>query len=108
MLQATYDGPGENYASVAFFEDYKTLSLSDADLSVTVDGADVTVRTEVAALFVELDPGTFEGAFFDNYFHLPAGGERTVTFESYRGHPDRVIETALENDLSVRHLRDTY
>jgi beta-mannosidase len=108
MLRAEYDGPGESYPATAFFEDYKALDLPDVDLDVEVDGADVTVRAEGAALFVELDAGTLTGAFSDDYFHLAAGEERTVTFDSYEDRRAAWVETRLEDELAVRHLRQTY
>jgi len=120
MVRATFDGERtgtggadgidgvESYPATAFFEDYKRLDLPDAEVSVDVDGADVTVASEECALFLELDPGTLRGAFSDNYVHLAPGEERTVTFDSYDDRRDAVVETTLENDLSVRHLRQTY
>ena len=108
MVRAAYDGPGESFPATAYFEDYKRLALPDTDLSVEIDGADVTVGADDAALFVELDPGTLTGAFSDNYFDLAPGEERTVTFDSYEGRRDAVVQTRLESDLSVRHLRETY
>jgi len=117
MVRATFDGEGgaghdgsdvESYPATAFFEDYKRLSLPDAEVSVDIDGADVTVGSEDAALFLELDPGTLRGAFSDNYVHLAPGEERTLTFDSYDDRRDAVVETNLEDELSVRHLRQTY
>jgi len=108
MLRATFDGPGDSFPATAFFADFKQLDLPETDLDVEIDGADVTVRSDGAALFVELDPGTLPGAFSDDYFHLAPGEERTVTFDSYEGRRDAVVETRLEADLSVRHLRETY
>jgi len=108
MLRATYDGPGDSFPATAFFADFRALDLPETDLDVAIDGADVTVRSDGAALFVELDPGTLSGAFSDDYFHLTPGEERTVTFDSYEGRRDAVVETRLEADLSVRHLRETY
>jgi len=98
----------ERYPATAFFEDFKRLDLPETDLDVTVDGADVTVAAETAALFVELDPGTMTGAFSDNFVHLAAGEERTLTFDAYDGRRDALVEAQLEDDLSVRHLRETY
>jgi beta-mannosidase len=108
MLRATYEGPGDSFPATAFFAEFKELALPETDLGVETDGADVTVTSEGAALFVELDPGTLSGAFSDDYFHLAPGERRTVTFDSYDGRRDAVVETRLESDLSVRHLRQTY
>ena len=108
MIRATYDGEAESYPATAFFENYKRLDLPDAEVSVDIDGADVTVASEECALFLELDPGTLRGAFSDNYVHLAPGEERTVTFDSYDDRRDAVVETTLEDYLSVRHLRQTY
>ena len=108
MIRATYDGEAESYPATAFFENYKRLDLPDAEVSVDIDGADVTVASEECALFLELDPGTLRGAFSDNYVHLAPGEERTVTFDSYDARRDAVVETTLEDYLSVRHLRQTY
>ena len=108
MVRASYDGPGESYPATAFFADYKALDLPATDLSVEIDGAEVTVTAPDAALFVELDPGTLAGSFSDDYVHLAPGEQRTVTFDSYEGLRDAVVEARLEDDLSVRHLRETY
>jgi beta-mannosidase len=108
MLRATYDGPGESYPATAFFADFKELVLPETDLDVEIDGAEVTVQSGDAALFVELDPATLTGAFSDNYVHLAPGEERTLRFDSYEGRRDAVVETRLESALSVRHLRETY
>ncbi|WP_436932202.1 beta-mannosidase [Halosimplex halobium] len=114
MVRATFEGDrdGEavpdSYPATAFFEDYKRLDLPETDLTVEVDGADVTVAAEGAALFVELDPGTTAGAFSDNYVHLAPGEERTLTFDAYDGRRDALVEADLEDELSVRHLRETY
>ncbi|WP_226010477.1 beta-mannosidase [Halomicrobium salinisoli] len=108
MLRAEYDGPGESYPTAAFFEDYKALALPETALDVAIDGAAVTVAAEDAALFVELDAGTLRGSFSDNYFHLAPGEERTVAFDSYDGRRDAVVAARLDEELSVRHLRDTY
>jgi len=119
MVRATFDGGHagterdgtaavESYPATAFFEDYKRLDLPDADVSVEIDGADVTVASDGCALFLELDPGTLRGAFSDNYVHLAPGEERTVSFDSYDDRRDAVVETNLADELSVRHLRDTY
>jgi len=108
LLRATFDGPGESYPATAFFADFKELALPETDLDVEIDGTDVTVRSEDAALFVELDPGTLSGAFSDDYVHLTPGEERTLTFDSYEGYRDAVVEARLDAALSVRHLRETY
>ncbi|WP_459191525.1 beta-mannosidase [Halosimplex sp. J119] len=114
MVRATFepDGPSADtpttYPATAFFTDYKRLSLPETDLSVEIDGADVTVAADEAALFVELDPGTLPGAFSDNYVHLTAGERRTLTFDAYDGRRDALVEAHLEDELSVRHLRETY
>jgi len=98
----------DSYPATAFFADYKRLDLPETELSVEIDGADVTVAAERAALFVELDPGAMAGAFSDNYVHLAAGEERTLTFDAYEGRRDALVEARLDDDLSVRHLRETY
>ncbi|WP_136689391.1 beta-mannosidase [Halorhabdus amylolytica] len=108
MLRAEYEGPGESYPNVAFFEGYKALELPRTELDIEIDGADVTVESERTALFVELDPGSLIGAFSDNYFHLRPGETRTVTFEPTDDNRDGLIEARLQEDLSVRHLRETY
>ena len=111
MLRAEYDGDGddvESYPAVAFFAEYKALSLPETDLDVRIDGATVTVASDAAALFVELDAGTLSGAFSDDYFHLAPGEERTVRFDSYDDRRPTVVESHLEDELSVRHLRETY
>ncbi|WP_436911886.1 beta-mannosidase [Halosimplex marinum] len=113
MVRATFEGDRDggtipdSYPATAFFEDYKRLDLPETELEVEVDGADVTVATEEAALFVELDPGTIPGAFSDNYVHLAPGEERTLTFDAYDGRRDALVEAELEDELSVRHLRET-
>ncbi|ELZ23194.1 glycoside hydrolase family 2 sugar binding protein [Halosimplex carlsbadense 2-9-1] len=114
MVRAAFEGEessGEtpdSYPATAFFVDYKRLDLPEADLEVEIDGADVTVAAETAALFVELDPGTMAGAFSDNFVHLAPGEERTLAFDAYDGRRDALVETELEDELSVRHLRETY
>ncbi|MCU4802216.1 glycoside hydrolase family 2 protein [Halobacteria archaeon HArc-gm2] len=108
MVRATYSGPEESYPATAFFEDYKALDLPEPELSVEIDGADVTVASDRAALFVELDVGTLSGAFSDDFFHLAPGEERTVTFDSYDGKREAVVEAAIEDALDIRHLRATY
>ncbi|WP_459191019.1 beta-mannosidase [Halosimplex sp. J119] len=108
MVRAVFDGTGESYPATAFFADYKRLSLPETELSVEIDGADVTVAADEAALFVELDPGTLSGAFSDNYIHLAPGERRTLTFDAYDDRRDALVEAHLEDELSVRHLRETY
>ncbi|WP_135363787.1 beta-mannosidase [Halosimplex halophilum] len=114
MVRAAFEGDRdggtvpESYPATAFFADYKRLDLPETDLAVEIDGADVTVAAEGAALFVELDPGTMPGAFSDNYVHLAPGEERTLAFDAYDGRRDALVEADLEDDLSVRHLRETY
>ncbi|QPV63348.1 glycoside hydrolase family 2 protein [Halosimplex litoreum] len=98
----------DSYPATTFFADYKRLDLPETDLSVEVDGADVTVTAEKAALFVELDPGTMAGAFSDDFFHLAPGEVRTLTFDAYDGRRDALVEAELEDELTVRHLRGTY
>jgi len=108
LVRAAYRGPEESYPATAFFADYKALDLPDPEISVAVDGAAVTVTSDRAALFVDLDVGTLSGAFSDNCFHLTAGESRTVTFDSYEGKRDAVVAAEIEDRLSVRHLRGTY
>ena len=114
MVRASFEEAGDSdsaldsYPATAFFADYKRLDLPETDLAVEVDGADVTVSAERAALFVELDPGTMPGAFSDNYLHLAAGEERTLTFDAYDGRRDARVAAELEDELTVRHLRETY
>jgi beta-mannosidase len=106
LVRASYRGTAETYEEVAFLEPYKHLSLPDAQVEATVEGDAVTVSADGAALFVELRAGDLDGRFSDNYFHLPAGEERTVRFEI--GDPSPIDSSALERALDVRHLRDTY
>lgn len=73
---------------------------------MTVDDDAVTVSANHAALFVELRADDLDGWFSDNYFHLPAGEERTVQFEA--ANDSAVAASELERALDVRHLRDTY
>jgi beta-mannosidase len=108
MVRAAYRGSEESYPATAFFAEYKALDLPEPELSVDVEGADVTVATDRAALFVELDVGTLSGAFSDSVFHLAPGEERTVTFDSYDGKREAVVAAELEERLTVRHLRGTY
>jgi beta-mannosidase len=121
MVRAAFeDGPADEgdggaaaaapdfYPATAFFADYKRLDLPETDLDVEIDGADVTVAAETAALFVELDPGTMSGAFSDDYVHLAPGEERTFTFDAYDGRRDALVEAELEDELATRHLRETY
>ncbi|MFB6150258.1 MAG: glycoside hydrolase family 2 protein [Haloarculaceae archaeon] len=108
MIRAEYDGPGESFPATAYFEDYKALDLPETELDVEIDGPEVTVSADEGALFVELDAGTFRGAFSDNYFDLAPGEERTVEFDSYDDRRDGVVEAHLEEELSIRHLRQTY
>ncbi len=108
FCRASFDGPAESYEAVAVFEPYKRLDLPDADVTATVDGTEVTVEADGAALFVELDVGRLSGSFSDAYFHLGAGERRTVSFDSYGGERTGVVEAELEERLAVCHLRDTY
>ena len=109
MLRAEYEGDDvESYPVFAFFADYKALSLPEAELDVRIDGAAVTLASDDAALFVELDVGTLPGAFSDNYFHLAPGEERTVRFDSDDDPRPAVVESEIQDELSVRHLRETY
>jgi len=109
MLRAEYEGDDvESYPAFAFFADYKALSLPEAELDVRIDGAAVTLASDDAALFVELDVGTLPGAFSDNYFHLAPGEERTVRFDSDDDRRPAVVESEIQDELSVRHLRETY
>ncbi|WP_415379154.1 beta-mannosidase [Halosimplex sp. TS25] len=108
MVRAAFDGPSESYPSTAFFADYKRLALPETDLAVEIDGSDVTIGADRAALFVELDPGALPGAFADNYVHLVPGEERTLSFEAYDDRREALVETHLADELSVRHLRETY
>jgi len=64
----------------------------------------VTVSTDVLTFWVALD-ADIDGVFSDNYFHLAPGQERTVTFDSPADAD--AVRAALE-DVSVKHLRDTY
>ena len=108
MLRAEYDGPGDAFPAEAFFEDYKALDLPETDIAVEIDGAAVTLQAAEAALFVELDAGDLRGSFSDNYFHLAPGEERTITFDSYDDLRAGLVGARLQDDLSVRHLRETY
>ncbi|MFC7141244.1 glycoside hydrolase family 2 protein [Halosimplex aquaticum] len=108
MVRAALDGSRESYPATAFFADYKRLALPETDLTVEIDGCDVTVGADRAALFVELDPGALPGAFGDNYVHLAAGEERTLSFDAYDDRRDALVEAHLAEELSVRHLRETY
>jgi len=103
LLRAEYTGPEDSFTKHEVLDVYKRLELPDVDLDVSVDGDTVTVAADAAALYVRLDPGELSGHFSDNFFHLAAGEDRTVTFERQDGEEGSVAEA-----LSVTHLRETY
>ncbi|GAB3688900.1 glycoside hydrolase family 2 protein [Salinarchaeum chitinilyticum] len=103
LLRAEYTGPEESYVAHEVLNVYKRLDLPEVDLDVTVDGDEVAVAADDAALYVRLDPGELQGHFSDNFFHLAAGEERTVTFDHQSGEDGSVADA-----LSVTHLRETY
>ncbi|WP_226483327.1 glycoside hydrolase family 2 protein [Natrinema amylolyticum] len=105
FLRVTFDGSDETYPSFAFFEEYKHLELPEPNFDVAVDGNEVTIEADAAALFVELNV-PLDGRFSDNYFHLTPGGKRTVAFDA-AGPPDD-LERRLAEELSLNHLRSTY
>jgi len=104
LVRADFDGPVESYPSVAFQEPYKRLDLRVPDIKVDVEGASVTLETDVPALWVSLD-APLSGAFSDNYFHLLPGESRTITVES---DADRAAITSALAELDVTHLRETH
>ncbi|WP_248517219.1 beta-mannosidase [Salinarchaeum laminariae] len=103
LLRAEYTGPEESYVAHEVLNVYKQLDLPDVDLDVTVEGDEVTVAADAAALYVRLGPGELQGHFSDNFFHLAAGEERTVTFDRQDGE-----DGALDDALTLTHLRETY
>ncbi|WEL20141.1 glycoside hydrolase family 2 protein [Halorhabdus sp. BNX81] len=107
-LSTEHDVPGDTFPAEAFFADYKALDLPETDVTWEIDGTAVTLTSERAALFVELDVGDLRGSFSDNYIHLAPGEHRTITFDSYDDLRDGLVGARLRNDLSVRHLRETY
>ncbi|GCF15957.1 beta-mannosidase [Haloarcula mannanilytica] len=103
-LCADLESPVESYPSYDFFEPYKHLDLCQPSFDITVDGTTLTISADCMALFVQLTlPGT-DGNFSDNYFHLPAGEERRITFDSN----ETITGDELKQALSIRHLRATY
>jgi len=103
LVRAEYTGPEGSYAKHEVLDVYKRLALPEVDLDVTVDGDEVTVAADAAALYVHLDQGPLAGVFSDNFFDLAAGEERTVTFDRRDGD-----DGDLADALSVTHLRETY
>jgi len=104
LLRAEYTGPQASSVAVETMDVYKRLDLPEVDLDVTVDRDDVTVRAAGgAALYVRLDVTGLAGYFSDNWFHLAADEERSVTFERREDEDGDVADA-----LSVTHLRETY
>ncbi|MFB6074833.1 MAG: glycoside hydrolase family 2 protein [Haloarculaceae archaeon] len=101
LARVSLDADAETYPSYALFDRFKRLALPDPGLSVDVDGDEVRVAAERAALYVTLSADA-DGHFSDNCVHLSAGEQRTLTFEGAAAGDE------LADGLSVTHLRDTY
>jgi len=104
FFRASFDSPVESYPAYVFFSPYKHLELAKPSLDIAVDGSEITLSTDDAALFLELAVPNYDGTFSDNYFHLLPGQERVVTFDS----PSELTDEQLSAALDVRHLQDTY
>jgi beta-mannosidase len=105
FLSVKFDGSDETYPAFEFLEEYKHLELPEPDIDIDVDKNGVTIQTDAAALFVELDV-PIDGQFSDNYFHLTPDEERTITFDPTESIEE--LEQRLTESLSVNHLRKTY
>jgi beta-mannosidase len=108
MVTARLEGDAESYQAVGFFDRFKRLSLPKPDLTWDVDGANVTVASETAALYVALEADGVDGWFTDNYFHLRPGQTKTVAFEPRQPHTAQALDEKLRSNLAVKSLRDTY
>lgn len=102
MITARYTDKAESYPAFWFPRTYKRLELPKPTVETHVEGTSVTVKTDMAALFVALDTNGIDGTFSDNYFHLAPRDERTVTFDG------NATGTDLEDALALTHLRETY
>jgi beta-mannosidase len=86
----------------------KHLELAPAEFDVRTtrngDGLDVTVATDVPALYVWLDTAGLDVRLSDNFFHLIPGDERTIRIQS----AGEATVADIEEALKIRDLRWTY
>lgn len=92
-----------------FLAEYKCCALADAHVTAQIserpDGKyDVALRTDAPAFFVTLETDGMSGCFDDNVVTLLPDECRTVVFRP----KDSLGNMKLEEQLRVRHLRQTY
>jgi len=145
IMRMVFAGETIHHQNTTFFTQFKQLNLPKADISVSVSqkdninnvgksknsiDIDVSAPADAAALFVSLDISDLVGRFSDNFFHLLAGEQRTISFElndrSRHTKNENPSETSavdqpkifdssydvstddLRESISIRHLYDTY
>jgi len=98
----------ERHSNTHFFSPYKRCELAKAKISATVkahkSGAEVILKTDKPAFFVNLEIAKVPGVFSDNSFTLLPGKEKKVVFKPRKESPLAKIKSG----LSTKSLRDTY
>lgn len=98
----SHEGTHENFH---FFRKFKSLKLPNHKISTKVEGDKVCLKSDLAALFVQLQAPELKGHFKENYFHLPAKETKEVEFKHLQARSKNKLD---ESCLKVKHLRETY
>jgi len=108
IVRLTVAAGDYHHESFHVFAPYKRLNLRRPTIDVGVagceEGVEVSLGTDVPALFVELDSGAIPGVFGDNYLALFPGALTTVRFRPW----GEAKAADVEGNLRVRDLRGTY
>ena len=98
---------GRTHSSFCLFELYKYLALKKPaykwDVRETGESFEISISSNVPALFVELDLAQKDVVFSDNYFHLDGQEKRVITVSK-----NEMTLNILNNELQVRSLADSY
>lgn len=107
-LNAKGELGSQSHNNTHFFAPYKRCELAKSKVSLLVkahkDGAEVTLKSDKPAFFVNLDVSKVPGVFSDSSFTLLAGKAKKVIFK-----PRKTADLKkIKSGISVRSLRDTY
>lgn len=112
VVEAVFTDEQENVISVEYdyFVPYKYLQIDKDDICVSIEEKEqlfeITLKTKVMALFVEVYFESFDVVLSDNFMTIP--DKKTIAFEkSDVPMQYRSVEAILDN-IRIRSLRDTY
>jgi beta-mannosidase len=98
----------QQHSNTHFFTPYKSCELEQAKIITSVkahkDGAEVTLKTDKPAFFVNLEVSKVPGVFSDNSFTLVPGKAKKVIFRSRK----ETTLAKIKAGISLKSLRDTY